>query len=359
VDILHHGGNPYRDTTLLGWPPLWMIVLYCLDQASQFLNLSLSVLIRLFLMAVECGLVLVLFHILRQIGHGADAPRWLLIGIALNPVCILQVCQHGNFDVLVALWIAAALSALLAFWRTGRESDWLLACLFLGMGGLTKTVPLLLLPLCLIGFRRIEPAARTIGACLALGPAALGMAVLFVLTPDAVWQHVITYHALPGWFGLTGLIVHFAGSDALAAYVRIFQIAMVALVAAISWRALRRQPANGFETVFTAAALILMLYVFGTGYGPQYVYWAVPLLLICYADPAMRPWLRLTYAVGAATYIAEYAFVPNLGHFLTASPLLEAQWPQTLLRLPLFACYALLLAQILACHLQQPAISRS
>src|SRR5262245_30781433 len=111
---LDKGENPYQSTAALNWPPLWMEILFVLNRVGERLHISLTLLIQTFLMVVEIGVILVLFRILIQLGQGDKALRLLMIGIALNPICVLQVCQHCNFDVLVALWILGFLSALIS-----------------------------------------------------------------------------------------------------------------------------------------------------------------------------------------------------------------------------------------------------
>jgi 4-amino-4-deoxy-L-arabinose transferase-like glycosyltransferase len=62
----------------------------------------------------------------------------LLVGVALNPMAILLVCQHGNSDVHVGLFVTLALAALVVYRRSRDVLVWLGACLFLGLGVLAK-----------------------------------------------------------------------------------------------------------------------------------------------------------------------------------------------------------------------------
>jgi len=159
--ILLQDGNPYRDTRLLNWPPFWMQWLFCLGHASLWLGIRFSVLVRVSLIAAECGLMACLCLLARRHFPDAARPGWLVLGIALNPVCILLSVQHGNFDVIVAVWVVLFLHFLLRDLQlrrsTGADENadhWLLACLFLGLGILTKVVPVVLVPLLFVGCRQ-------------------------------------------------------------------------------------------------------------------------------------------------------------------------------------------------------------
>ena len=51
--------------------------------------------------AAECGLLLATDRLMQR--FGIRRRRLLLLaGIALNPICVLLICQHGSFDVLIA-----------------------------------------------------------------------------------------------------------------------------------------------------------------------------------------------------------------------------------------------------------------
>jgi hypothetical protein len=358
ADVLEQGGNPYERTTVLNWPPLWMSVLFLLSQLSRAVHVPLAWCIQVLLMVVEAGLVVLLFHLLRQMGQGARARRLLLWGIALNPICILQICQHCNFDVLVGFWVAAFVACLVTFARHRRGTDWLLACLFVGVGGLTKTVPLVLVPLCLVGAAPLDRTTKTLGACLVLGPAVLGVGVLFVLTPAAVWDNVFCYRSYPGWFGLTGLLRQLFGDGPLGAYSIVFGTGFAVGSLALSRRLWRVERLADGQLLLAASLLLMVLYVLGPGYSPQYIYWSMPLLLVS-LPMGTRRWRQLllaVYGVAVVTYVLEYALVPTHGMFLTmlmpgpwtvaASKALRLQWSQTVLRLPLFAGYLLLVVEI-------------
>ena len=368
LDAQDEGRNPY-ETGVLNWPPLWLMVIVGLDYAANVVGISFLTALRLYLVLVESILVVALYLTLISVGAArAAVRRALLVGIALNPVAILLTCQHGNSDVTVGLLVTLAVAALIAHRRSRDVVVWLVGCLLLGLGVLAKTVPLVLTPILAPGARVASLAARGLGAALLLGPAALGVGVILALTPAAVLDHVIGYRSTRGFFGISGLLdEHFfddlsgeldelVGIDARATYARVFTLA---LALGVIWlgRRLWSEPLPSPERLFLFVAVIfLALVAFGPGYGPQYAYWFLPALVATYVllDDRWRHLLLLAFVVSSVTYAVDYAFVPWLGAYADAI-VGDAEWvadtseylddPQrlTLLRLPLFAVYVVLL----------------
>src|ERR1051325_1273033 len=93
----------------------------------------------------------------------------LLVGISLNLIVIVFVCQHENIDVFVGLFVVLALWALVASQGAGDVVPWLAACLAVGLGAFAKTIPLILAPLLVPGFRAASRLGRLLGAALYLG----------------------------------------------------------------------------------------------------------------------------------------------------------------------------------------------
>jgi hypothetical protein len=355
LERLEDGRNPY-ETGLLNWPPLWLVVIVGVDAAADVAGIALLTALRIFLVAVESTVIVALYGVL--VSAGADrvaVRRALLVGIALNPVAIVLVCQHGNSDVIVGLFVVLALGSLLAYERSRDTVLWLAASLFVGLGVLAKSVPLVLVPLLAPGARLRARAGKALGWVLVLGPAALGVAVILALAPADVYRNVIRYRSLPGGFGLSGLRDLVAPGLATA-HGWVFLVAMVALVAWLWYRLAPRKPCPPQVTFLLAALLLMVVPVLGPGYGPQYAYWYLPVLVGTYVllDDGWRRWLRIAYVIAAATYVFDYAFVSFLGQNLQAlAP--DAGWIAsvtehvsdldrlTLYRLPLTAIYVLVI----------------
>jgi hypothetical protein len=370
LERLDDGRNPY-ETGLLNWPPLWLVLVVGIDAGADEVGISFLSALRIFLVAVESAVVVALYVVLVAAGAPRSAVRRaLLVGIALNPVAILLVCQHGNSDVLVGLFVVLALGSLLAFERSRDVALWLAAALFVGLGVLAKSVPLVLAPLLAAGSRLRSRVGTVLGWTLVVGPAALGVAVVLALAPGEVYRYVIRYRSLSGGFGLSGLRDVVAPGLA-SAHGWLF-LAAVAGTLVWLWRRLAPRPPAPPQTTFLLAALLLMVIpVFGPGYGPQYAYWYLPALVGTYVllDDGWRRLLLVAYVIAAATYVFDYAFVDFLGQNLQA--LAPGQgWIAsvtghvsdldrlTMYRLPLLAAYLLVIAagaRRLARELREPA----
>ena len=352
---LRQGANPYVTTTIVKWPPFAIVVVWTIDHVARAIDASFFTVMRATLIGAESAIVIVLYLMLTHFAPRREVRRLLIVGISLNPMAILFVCQHENIDVFVALFVALALWALVEYDRSGESVPWLAACLALGLGAFTKTIPLVLAPLIAPGLRAASKLGRVLGSALFLGPIALGLSVVYVLAPKAVGDNVFHYRSIGGYFGVTGLL-RLAGHDNLGSvYDRAFTIVLGAVVAALVVFAWRRGLSMRM-TVLLAALLMAALPALGPGYGPQYAYWYIPPLIATYVlfDGTWR-WILIGFlAVAAATYVVEYAFVDALGRFLVAffdestlmqriSGRLSTPGAQTILRLPLFIAFLVVL----------------
>lgn len=371
------GRNPY-ELGVLNWPPLWLVVIVTVDYASNLVDLAFWSGLRIYLVLVESVLIVTLYATLLSAGaERAAARRALLVGIALNPVAIILVCQHGNSDAQVGLLVTLTVAALAAYGRSLDVVMWLFGCLFLGLGVLAKTAPLVLSPLLAPGARRVSRAAASLGAALFLGPAALGLAIIAVLEPNAVWDHVIAYRSTRGFFGLSGMVEEFAVFDVRTTIVSLVAVGVlvglwlllrarrqsvgaavllastavvvvtlwltetldrltdleardrystaftVALVVAVAWlfhRLWGEKPPDAPRLFLLVAVTFMAVVAFGPGYGAQYAYWFLPALVGTYVllDDGWRRMLQIAWVVSALTYTIEYAVVPFLGAWAVA-----------------------------------------
>jgi hypothetical protein len=375
------GTNPY-ETGVLNWPPLWLMVIVGVDFAAGSVDVAFWTALRVYLVFAESALLVVLY--LTLVSFGGERPairRALLVGIALNPIAIILVCQHGNSDVQVGLFVTLAVAALGGYRRSRDLVLWLWGCLFLGLGALAKTAPLVLAPLLAPGGRVASWAGRGLGATLFLGPAALGIGVILALAPGAVWDHVLGYRSTRGFFGMSGILselgsglvptalVVMAGAVALATlgllglrswrssrspkahlvlvaltalvvvtyvayaviarltdvdvvggYDRAFTLAVVVLVGALAYRYWGLEPLAPSHLLLFVAVICMTVVAFGPGYGAHYAYWFLPALVGTYVllDATWRRLLLLLYCVAAVTYGVEYGVVDFLGAWAVA-----------------------------------------
>jgi hypothetical protein len=353
--VLSGGQNPYNlKPHWLRWPPAWMQILFGLDQIARIFHWPVIVTIRLFLILADALGVLLAGRLIRRL-EPASVLGPLLIGWSLNPIAILLVCQHANFDGLVAICILLALLALVDFLESADPVSWLSACGWLGVGVLLKTIPIALTPLMAAG-RRLSRRALVLGGALVAGPALYGVSVVYALGPDSVPSHVLGYRGMPGWFGATGLLVLGGRSNWIPAYQVIFTLVFFAGMAWLALRASRSLTPRA--CVFAAATTLTAIPALGPGYGAQYLTWSLFLLLTLWAigDRRIRAVLLLFGVVVLATDLVDYALMASHGAFLlhaTSDPLVArlseklatTKW-STLERLPLFGAYLVLLVEL-------------
>jgi len=361
VAALQRGLNPYQVTTYLNWPPLWMQLLVGLSRLAAKLNISLFQAVRAFLLVCEAFTVVLTSILLTKTLPLRDHRSLLTVGFALNPVAVLLVCQHCNFDLLVAVWVLLFVLAQVDFQASGHVGDWMASCLYLGLGILTKTVPLVLAPLLLVGIYQLRWKDRILGICLLIGPAALGLSVLYALVPAAVENNVLAYRSARGWFGITGLLDAAQLRSLANWYTQGSPWLFAGGLLILSRFLLKRPRLLPAELVLLGALLLVAVVVFGPGYGPQYGWWYLPLLVASWAfwPGRWRAALLALALVAAVTYVEEYALLPSHGMLLIRMGW-GGEWlrrsrdwwtppMQSLIRLPLFLTYIMLFYVGVAC----------
>ena len=318
--FLDDGLNPYHVSTLLNWPPFWMQLIFCISKAAAFLGIPFFRALQIFLILVESVVIIQAFKLIREVAPVANARNILLFGIALNPIAILLTCQHCNFDVVVVLWILLFIRSLVKFNRTGDISHWLNACLFLGLGILTKTVPLILIPMLAGGFREATTRLKCVGSFLVLAPVTLGMSIIYALSPADVARNVLGYRSSsnsPSFYGVPGLL-HFAGLDRFLFVQHFAFYGLIAICLVAAWYLSWNRRIGEKEMILLPALILLGIPTLGPSWAPQYAYWFLPLLVISYALYNAQ-WKRLLIGVGLANafpYIFVYAVLPGLGSSL-------------------------------------------
>jgi hypothetical protein len=179
----------------------------------------------------------------------------------------------------------------------------------------------------------------------------LGMSILYALAPGGVERNVLGYRSALGWFGVTGILGVAQLPGLAAAYARASPLVFAVALLAVGWVLGRRAALTARQLVLLVALGLMAVVVWGPGYGPQYVFWFLPLLVASYAlvDGRWRPALIGFYAVASVTYGIEYALFPSHGMLLVRmgwggewirrAQEWSTQAMQTRVRLPLFIAY--------------------
>ena len=350
--LLDEEKNPYQATTLLNWPPFWMQCIFLLSKMAHTYSIPFFRMLQLFVVAVESGVIVLVIKLIRTVTPEAKVRSIVIAGIALNPAPLFLTCMHCNFDIIVGFWVLLFVLFLVRYQQSGEISDWLCACLFLGLGILTKTVPLILIPMLAGGFRRAGLSLQVIATALVLGPVTLGMSIIYSLTPVDVAEKVLAYRSIPGSFGITGLL-NMAGLQGMYGfYNAIFYAALLVALVFTTIYFWGMRSIGSRETVLYAALLLACVPTLGPGFGTQYLYWYLPLLVATYPyfddrwQLALRVFgiaIAIIYTVQCAVIGAEGAFVVNiwmskgipidvLGFFAS----FENPGVQTLVYLPMF-----------------------
>lgn len=350
ANLLLEKVNPYVATPYLNWPPLWMQIIYLLSKISILFQINFLRLVQLFLIFSELILTSTLYLGLRSFLQ-KNPFRLLFWGIVLNPIAIFLNCQHLNFDVLVAIWITLFLIFLAIYSEKKETVYWLYACLFLGLGILTKTVPLILLPLIFVGFKELNIKERILGFILIFAPTLLGLSILYVLNPPSIIYRVLGYRSIPGYFGVTG-IIHLLGESVIY-YLKLSSFFIILLLIGFSYLIYLKQQFSRHQIFLAGTGIISFLIAFGPGYGPQYGIWIVPFLIFLfpYLSKQEKLFIIISYFIAGSTYFVEYALFSSHGAFLVKifptlsnlSNTVSLPEYQTLLRLPLFFVYCSLL----------------
>lgn len=359
MDILQAGGNPYKETEVLNWPPFWMQILFGLHQIAKHTGFSSIHLIQGTLISAEALVLALVYLFARRHFYSKHVFLVLLLGWALNPVCIFLSCQHCNYDVFVGLFVLLAVWMLVE-WSVRRKAEaWLAACFCVGLGILAKTVPVVLTPLLLIGFRRLPISTKLFGAVLLAAPFTIGMSVLFTLAPRGVMDHVVGYRSLAGWYGITGLLNYADWQRAMEGYQKVSPMLFLILLGVLCSWSLKHSTASSKQVLVLALLAMLFIPTFGPGYSPPYILWCLPLMLVLFgnADKGLQRLLMATWLVTIVTYTIEYAMFNSHGAFMvkwltsvrmmSLSEEMGSRKGQTLIRMPMFICYTALFIRLI------------
>jgi hypothetical protein len=313
--LLKNGINPYQADIRFNWPPFWMQCVFIISKIADGLDVSFFRTLQVFLILSETAVIAVTVRLIQMLAPAANVRALVIIGIALNPAAVFLVCQHCNFDVIMTLWVLLAITCLMRYNASDNVTDWLGACLFLGLGILTKTMPLALVPLLAGGFRQATVSGKFLGAALVLGPVTLGMSIIYVLSPAPVTHNVLGYRSAGFPAGFEAYLFLMVCGE-FVKYVRLAFYLLGLGVMVLTWHHLWTRHSLGNRELVLYTALVLMLVSSeGTGFGAQYFYWYLPFLVITYACyPGL--WRKLLIGFGivsAITFIINYGLIPPFG----------------------------------------------
>jgi hypothetical protein len=215
---------------------------------------------------------------------------------ALNPVTTLVAAYQGQFDaiplvLMVAAWYLFDLCA-------GKRWSMKLSSFAMGLGILSKSWPVMLLPIILL--RLPHWRSRLKYTAIVVATPMIGTLFYELLFPGSllsILQHLTEAGAPPGWWGHLAILNVIAG---LAGYDHgLFQLSVrtstfaTPLCGALAILLTRRRPA-----LYSLMLTILTLFAVFPNFGVQYLSWLVPVGLI------LGTWNELGwYIAGAMTHM--------------------------------------------------------
>jgi len=350
------GQNPYISTKYVNWPPFWMQIIFICNQLSKFLNIPLDVIIRIFFLVIEVICIYLIIKISKKYLNSGKIAHLIIIIVVLNPIFIILNYQHGQFDVVVSLWVLLFLYFLMEYNESNGTISWLFACLSLGIAILTKTIPFVLLPFLFYKTYKLNKRIKLLGLLLSIGPTALGMSIIFALSPEHIFKKVILPNAVCGYFGISGFLRAVNLDGLIPLYSKIFTMLLFIFLIWISiflYKYLYNIDNNHLLVLVFLHLIIIP--ILGPAYGPQYIYWYLYILILIYFSKKLQ-WKKLFiiyYVTAIITYLIEYSLFPSHGAFLInafnlknlniLSNKLYSNDAQTLLRLPLLFLSLLLI----------------
>ncbi len=331
ANVVLAGDNIYHHRVLFPYTPLTLPLPALSLLLAQASGLSFAVAIKLWPIAADVALtLLVAAAVARRTGRPAAA-RAAGLAYALNPVAILTSAFHGNQTTLA---VAFAVAAYVATLRGPAGSR--LAAVLLGLGIAARSFPVLLLPVFLIALPtnpgRAAWRGRATFAAWTLLPVALVSLPALLADAPAYLREIFSYSGFvdQGWLAIRrawGVVWGLGGPEPVptAATLALLQaskwLVLAAYAALLVWLARRRPPVD--LAVGCLPAWLLFLVVYG-GVSTHYLVWVVPFGLI-----AAGRWAVAYSLAAAAAMIGFYlTWFPAilLGPYAAAAPPAETAW---------------------------------
>lgn len=297
------GQNPYL-THKLNWPPLWPTLLLWAGRMQSVYGVPDYFVVKIpsILCDVAIGIALYIYFHQTEPTQPENACRWASLYV-LNPVAIFTCAVHGQFDCIPALFV---LLTVLSFMQTAENTFPLGSAVWLSLGVLSRTWPVVLLPL-FIG-RISHWSKRFAFLTIVLLPSLLSIWLLYLQVPATINQDVLHYRGdigdwglasaanlfpqIPSWRSLTGWVVR-----------KLLYLGWFALYV-VFWR---RKP----DIRKLVCLAIISYYVFTPHAGLQHFEWVVPLAVL-----AQPRWVTGYTVVATITLACYYYWWPFNGeHF--------------------------------------------
>ena len=108
AEIMRRGGNVYAETSRYNYTPIWSYVLLVLNYGATWLGVPFHVMVRSFIIGVDLIDMLLIGYVAAN-GLSRNL-KVTAVGYWLNPVAILLVGYHGQFENLAILPLLLAVA---------------------------------------------------------------------------------------------------------------------------------------------------------------------------------------------------------------------------------------------------------
>lgn len=293
------GNNPYL-TKKLNWPPLWPTLLLYTGRMQTVYKLPDYFAVKVVPILIDASIAIALYVWFVQRGGDPKSAFRRALWYALNPVAIFTCAFHGQFDCLPALF---SLLAVMALERARTTSSALQSSFWLNLGIMSRTWPVVLLPI-LLG--HVRPLSRKLlYVAVALVPTVVSLYILYVQAPAAIMDNVIRYQGNNSNWGFDAVslfLPQHIGVTMRRLMLYVLYAAWIGLYI-VAWR--KRMPLTP-----TAILGVLTYYVFSPSVGPQHLEWIVPFAV--FADFRR---MRLYTLVAGTAIAVMYVFSPYNGEY--------------------------------------------
>jgi hypothetical protein len=295
--VLDVSWNPYLAPRLYPYPPLWIWIEAGSEWLARATGARFAVVVKLPVLLADLGIVTLLARWPPDSRVGQRA-SWLF---ALHPVSILVTSFHGQFDSVMLFFVLLSL-------RFQQSERFDASALSLSAAIATKSFPVLLLPLFVLGLR---PSRVFRYVLLATAPVLLMLAPYAVADRGALARELLGYGGIAdfGWIGAwrgmrwlaSGALVRSEAAHwpaSIPAAKALFLVAYLIGLWALATRRLRWTPPEATLGVFL---------VFLTLYGAvsaQYLLWPIPLGVLL---PSL--WFAIYSAAATAALAGFYLFL--------------------------------------------------
>jgi|GEM_PF-2138117 len=274
--LLRAGGDVYTSELAHPYLPLQLYWFAAAGWLAETIGLSFTFWLKFPSLLADSALVILVYQAVSVLGRGAGARQaaWLY---ALNPVTILVAAYQGQFDAIPLFFL---LLAWYFFNSRQRPYHLLLSALALGVAVLSKTWPVIFLP---IAFLRLQNWRARLAYPLLVGLIPLGAVLLYAwLFPGSLFtllRRSLGAGAIPGWWGYSAPLNVFVTLTGLGGnlYQQLVTLGKPAGLLAglatilLTWR--RR-------SLYALLLTVLVLFATVPNLGLQSLSWVVPLALI-------------------------------------------------------------------------------